>query len=75
MTVSLRGSTEVILVSIMLDENIPTGKRLVGKIKERFKIPVFVGGRALSGKKNQGFDATEAQDWSMSELAKMLTTI
>lgn len=30
-----------------------------GKIRERFKIPVFVGGRALSGKANIGFEATE----------------
>jgi len=66
---------DVILVSITLDDNIPAGKRLVGKIKERFKVPVFVGGRALSGKTNLGFDATEAQNLSMSELIRMLTTV
>jgi hypothetical protein len=47
---------------------------MVGKIKKRFKIPVFVGGYALLGKINPGFDATEAQNFSMPELAKMLTT-
>lgn len=67
-------SPDAILVSITLDENIPSGKRLVGKLKERFKTPIFVGGRALSGKTNLGFDATEAQKLSMPELAKMLTT-
>jgi methanogenic corrinoid protein MtbC1 len=72
----IKGSSpDAVLVSITLDNNIPSGKRLVSKIKERFKIPVFVGGRALSGKTNLGFDATEAQNFSMPELAKMLTTI
>jgi methanogenic corrinoid protein MtbC1 len=71
----IKGSSpNAILVSITLDDNIPSGKRLVGKIKERFKIPVFVGGRALAGKANLGFDATEAQNLSMPELAKMLNT-
>lgn len=67
-------SPDAVLVSITLDDNILSGKRLVSKIKERFKIPVFVGGRALSGKTNVGFDADEAQNFSMPELAKMLTT-
>jgi methanogenic corrinoid protein MtbC1 len=71
----IKGSSpDAVLVSITLDDNIPSGKRLVGKIKEKFKIAVFVGGRALSGKTNLGFDATEAQNFSMPELAKMLTT-
>lgn len=69
-----RSSPDAVLVSITLDDNIPSGKRLVSKIKEKFKIPVFVGGRALSGKTNFGFDATEVQNFSMPELAKMLTT-
>jgi MerR family transcriptional regulator, light-induced transcriptional regulator len=68
-------SPNVILVSITLDENIQTGKKLVKKIREKFSIPVFVGGRALLDKKNQGFDATEAQDLNMSELARMLSTV
>jgi methanogenic corrinoid protein MtbC1 len=66
---------DVILVSLTLDDNIPAGKRLVRKIRERFNKPVFVGGRALLGKKNQGFNATEVQDLSMSELARMLVTV
>ena len=69
-----RSSLDAVLVSITLDDNILSGKRLVGKIKERFKIPVFVGGHALLGKTNMGFEATEAQNLSMPELAKMLIT-
>lgn len=67
-------SPDVVLVSITLDDNIPSGKRLASKIKEKFKIPIFIGGRALLGKSNLGFDATEAQNLSMPELAKILTT-
>ena len=67
-------SLDAVLVSVTLEENIPSGKRLVSKIKEKFKIPVFVGGQALSGKSNLGFDATEAQNFSMPELAKILAT-
>jgi methanogenic corrinoid protein MtbC1 len=67
-------SPNAILVSITLKENIRSGKKLVEKIKEIFKIPVFVGGHALLDKKH-GFDATEAQDLSMSELARLLATV
>jgi MerR family transcriptional regulator, light-induced transcriptional regulator len=66
---------DVVLVSITLKDNILSGKRLVGKVKEKFKIPIFVGGHALLGKSKHGFDATEAQDLSMSDLAKILATI
>jgi hypothetical protein len=45
------------------------------KIKEKFKTPIFVGGLALAGKDHAGFDATEAQNWSMSELARILVTL
>ncbi len=69
-----RNSPDAVLVSITLDDNILSGKRLVGKIKERFKIPVFVGGRALLGKTNMEFETTEAQNLNMPELAKMLIT-
>ena len=68
-------SPDVILVSITLEDNIPSGKRLIVKIREKFKTPIFVGGHALSGKMEQGFDAIEAQDLSMTDLAKMLTTV
>jgi MerR family transcriptional regulator, light-induced transcriptional regulator len=68
-------SPDAILLSITLDDNIQSGKRLVAKIKERFKTPIFIGGRALENKKNLGFDATEAQNLSMSDIAKMLTTV
>ena len=48
---------------------------MIVKIREKFKTPIFVGGHALSGKMEQGFDAIEAQDLSMTDLAKMLTTV
>jgi methanogenic corrinoid protein MtbC1 len=68
-------SPEAILVSITLEDNILSAKRLIGKIREKFKTPIFVGGHALSGKKDHGFDATEAQDLSMSEIVKILCTV
>lgn len=67
-------SPEVILVSIALTDNISSGKRLVTKIKAKFKTPIFVGGRALLDKKDHGFGAIEAQGLSLSELAKLLST-
>ena len=66
-------SPEAILVSITLTDNIPSGKRLVAKIKEKFKTPIFVGGRALTDKKDHGFGTIEAQGLSLSELAKSLS--
>ncbi len=62
-----------ILISITLEENIQSGKRLVEKIKTKFKIPIFVGGLALSNKKNDWFGATNASNLRMKELAKTLS--
>jgi methanogenic corrinoid protein MtbC1 len=66
---------DIVLISITLEDNIPSAKRLVGKIREKFKKPIFVGGHALLDKKNHGFDATEAQDLKMPELARILVTL
>ena len=63
---------DIVLISITLEDNIQSAKRLVGKIREKFKKPIFVGGHALLDKKNHGFDAIEAQDLKMPELARML---
>lgn len=68
-------SPNVILVSITLIDNIPSGKRLVRKIKEKVKTPIFVGGYAFSDKKSHGFGVTEVQDLNMSELASLLAKI
>ena len=68
-------SPDAVLISITLDDNIQSGKRLVQKIKDRFKISIFVGGRALINKKNPGFDATDGQNLSMTELSRILMTI
>jgi methanogenic corrinoid protein MtbC1 len=68
-------SPDAVLISITLEDNIQSGKRLMVKIKEKFKTAIFVGGLALAGKDHAGFDATEAQNWSMSELARILVTL
>ena len=70
-----QNSPDAVLISITLDDNIQSGKRLAGKIKEKFKTPIFIGGRALVNKKNLGIEAIEAQNLSMLELAKMLITV
>jgi len=67
-------SPDAILVSITLEDNIQYAKKLIIKIREKFKAPIFVGGYALACKKDLGFDATEAQGMSLIEISKILST-
>ena len=62
-----------VLISITLDDNIKAGQRLATKIHEQYKkLPVYVGGQALIGKKSK-FSATIIEPgMSLDQIPKIL---
>ena len=62
-----------VLISITLDDNIKAGQRLATKIHEQYKkLPVYVGGQALIGKKFK-FNATIIEPGtSLDQIPKIL---
>ena len=62
-----------ILISITLDDNIKAGQRLTKKIYDQYKrLPVYVGGQALNGKKSK-FNATIIEsDIALEQIPKIL---
>jgi methanogenic corrinoid protein MtbC1 len=65
---------EIILISITLEDNISAGQRLVKKIKERYEIPILVGGFAIQSNKTHKFDATVIPDATLEEIPKFFRT-
>ncbi len=62
-----------VLISITLDDNIKAGQRLATKIHNKYKrLPVYVGGQALNGKKSK-FNATIIEpNISLEQIPKIL---
>jgi len=63
---------EIILISITLEDNIAAGQRLVKKIRERFGIPILIGGFAFQSEKIHKFDAKVIPDITLDEIPKIL---
>ncbi|MBM3903803.1 MAG: histidine kinase [Thaumarchaeota archaeon] len=62
---------DAILVSITLTDNIRPGQRLIKKIKEKFDIPIFVGGQAVKDQ-NISLDAQIIRESSLKSLPKLI---
>jgi len=62
----------IILISITLEDNISAGQRLVKKIKEKYDIPILVGGFAFQEEKIHKFDAKVIPDVNLDEIPKIL---
>ena len=64
-----------VLISITLEDNIRSGQRLAKKINSSFKrLPIFIGGQALIGKKSK-FNATVMpSNTSLDQLPKILVS-
>ncbi len=63
---------DIALISITLEDNISAGQRLVKKIRERYDIPILVGGFAFQEEKIHKFDAKIIPDVSLDEIPKIL---
>lgn len=66
---------QAILVSITMSENIKSGQRLVKRIKEKYDLPVFVGGFALQNKENFDFDAKVIQNMSLPQIYRAISSL
>ncbi|GKS66793.1 hypothetical protein YTPLAS73_03400 [Nitrosarchaeum sp.] len=63
---------DIVLISITLEDNISAGQRLVKKIKEKYDIPILVGGFAFQEEKIHKFDAKIIHDVNLDEIPKIL---
>lgn len=74
--VNFIGSTkpDSIIVSITLEDNIKPGQRLVKKIRDRFDVPVYVGGQAIKDDQVRFENAQIIRDTSLKNIAKIITT-
>lgn len=64
---------DLVLVSITLDDNIKPGQRFVKKLTEKYDMPVFVGGLALTDKKTK-FDGKVIQEDTLPKIYNLIRT-
>jgi methanogenic corrinoid protein MtbC1 len=74
--VNFIGSTkpDSVIVSITLEDNIRPGQRLVKKIRDRFDVPIYVGGQAIKNDQVRFENAQIIRDTSLKNIAKLVTT-
>ena len=65
---------DLVMVSITLEDNLKAGQRLIRKIKDRFKVPIVVGGYALEQEKIPKFDAEVFANTTLNDLPKLIRT-
>jgi methanogenic corrinoid protein MtbC1 len=63
---------DMVFLSITLTDNIRPGQRLVKKIREKSKIPIFIGGQAVNGDKDAKFEAKILRNISLNEIPKAI---
>ena len=66
---------DVILISITIQDNILAGQRLAKKIREKSKIPIFVGGHAMQIENPPNFEGNVIGETSLEDIPKMLRKI
>lgn len=73
--VNFIGSTkpDSVIVSITLEDNIRPGQRLVKKIRDRFDVPIYVGGQAIKNDQVRFENAQIIRDTSLKNIAKLVT--
>ena len=66
-------TTDAIIISITLPDSIASGQRLAKKIKEYDKkIPVFIGGQAITEKTSAKFAGDKIPNLGLSQISKIL---
>ncbi len=63
---------DMVFLSITLTDNIRPGQRLVKKIREKSKIPIFIGGQAVNSDKDSKFEAKILRNISLNEIPKAI---
>ena len=62
---------DCIFVSITLDENILSAKRMIQKINDKYAIPVIVGGQAVKSD-SENWNASIGQNLSITKILKLI---
>ena len=64
---------DAIIISITLSDSIASGQRLASKIKDYDKkIPIFVGGQAITEKTTAKFAGDKISNLGLSQISKIL---
>ncbi|MDH3312285.1 MAG: cobalamin-dependent protein [Nitrosopumilus sp.] len=63
---------DAVLISITIEDNLLAGQRLVKKIKDQYKIPIVIGGRAVQAEKIPKLDAQIIRDTCLEDIPKIL---
>ncbi len=66
-------SPDLVFISVSLEENISSAKRLVENIRENYKKPIFVGGQATKTK-TLSWEVDVVQDLSLEKISKLTRT-
>ena len=66
---------DLILLSITLEENIKTGRRLVSKIRSNSSIPIIVGGQAIKESMRESLDAITIENMSLDSTLKLMKSL
>jgi len=64
-----KNKPDIVLISVTIQDNLPTTKRLVSKIRSKFEIPIVVGGQAVDGIELEGAIAGPN---SLQDIAKVV---
>ena len=64
---------DCIFVSVTLDENILSAKRMIQKINDQYAIPVIVGGQAVKND-SENWNASIGQDLPITKILKLIQT-
>ncbi len=64
---------DCVFISISLEENLSSAKRLVENIRENYKKPIFVGGQATKTK-TLSMEADVVEDLSLEKISKLTRT-
>ena len=62
---------DCIFVSVTLDENILSAKRMIQKINDQFAIPVIVGGQAVKND-SENWNASIGQNLPITKILKLI---
>ena len=62
---------DCIFVSITLDENILSAKRMIQKINDQYVIPIIVGGQAVKND-SENWNASIGQNLSITKILKLI---
>ena len=65
----------IVLISITIQDNVSAGQRLAKKIREKSKIPIFIGGYAMQIDNPPKFEGNVIGETSLEEIPKMLRKI